>query len=109
VAWLTRSSEVLATVVAWDEAPWASLEGALLCEGPALVHSFRSRGELDVAWCRRVEGQLEVVRTATLAARRVARPSFGPVLAATGGAFERWRLQAGDVLEVQGPLEDKGS
>jgi hypothetical protein len=100
-----RSSEVLASVVAWDEAPWASLEGALIRQGPALVHSLRCSGELDVAWCRRVDGGLEVRRTATLSPRRVGRPCFGPVLAAAGGAFERWRLQVGDVVEIRGSLE----
>ena len=101
--WLTRDAEVLASVVAWKTAPWAALEGAVLREGPALIHSFRSPGVLDVAWCRRTEACLEVRRVATLRPHRVARPCFGVALAAAGGAFERWHLQVGDLLEVQSP------
>jgi hypothetical protein len=102
VAWLTRDAEVLASVMRWAEAPWPSLEGALVLDGPALVHTWRSPVSLDVAWCQRRDAQLEVRRVARVPPRRVARPCFGVAVVAPVGAFERWCLQVGDLLELHG-------
>jgi hypothetical protein len=99
---LTRQDEVLASVVAWKEAPWPALEGAVRVQGPAWIHSLRSSVELDLAWCRPVEGHLEVVRLSRLRPRRPGRPCLGVAVVAAGGAFERWRLHVGDQLTIEG-------
>lgn len=104
MAWLTRDTEVLATASRWGEASWASLEGAVVRDGPALVHTLGSGVALDVAWCRRApDGEWEVRRVATLGPHRVARPCLpaAMVIAAPAGAFERWRLVPGDLLHLQ--------
>jgi hypothetical protein len=99
---LTRENEVLASVVAWKDASWPAPEGALSVRGPAWVHSLRSPVALDVAWCRPVEGRLQVVRLRRLPPRRPGRPCLGAAVVAGDGAFERWRLRVGDLLEIEG-------
>jgi hypothetical protein len=105
VAWLTRESEVLTALdlkAHWGREP---IDCALLVAGPRLVHSLGGRQAVDVAWCRPASGErLEVRRISVLAPWRVARPC-GPrlaVLVAPCGAFERWHLRVGDVLEISG-------
>jgi hypothetical protein len=105
MAWLTRDTEVLASVQSWRRVPWRELEGAVVLEGPALVHTFGCPVALDVAWCRPASSALEVRRVATVCPRRIARPcgTKAVVIAAPCGAFERWRLQLGDLLEITRP------
>jgi uncharacterized protein len=105
VAWLTRGSEVLAALDL--DSPWGRepIEHARLVVGPRLVHSLGGQQPVDVAWCRSDSAdRLEVRRISVLAPWRVARPC-GPRLAvvvAPCGAFERWHLRVGDVLEISG-------
>ncbi len=109
MAWLTRDAQVLATV---DDR--GDRSGVRLVEGPALVHTLGGGTPVDVAWCRRRDAPtapsrssppvLEVQRVATLGSWRLGRPCPpGRVVVVAGaGAFERWRLQVGDRLEVEG-------
>jgi hypothetical protein len=100
VAWLTRDDQVLATF---------GTGGVRLVRGPALVHTLGAAEPLDVAWCNQSRGQseetLEVRRIATVGRFRVARPCLPghAAVCAPAGAFERWKLQVGDRLEVTGP------
>ena len=77
-----------------------SFDGALLFQ-PARsgVHTFGMRFDLDVALCDR---DLVVRRVVCLRPWRMTRPSLlSPrVIEAQAGAFERWRLQPGDHLEI---------
>ena len=78
-----------------------------MLRGQRLIQTLAPPVALDVAWCSSVIEEdkelLEVRRLATLAPRRVARPSLGPapLVIATEGAFERWQLKVGDRLEIR--------
>lgn len=113
MAWLTRESQVLATLDSSAGQPC----GARLVRGPALIHTLGSRGTLggrggvDVAWCRPSPDSgrwppatLDVYRVAAVGAWRIARPCSPGAVAVVAGpaAFERWRLRVGDRLEVEG-------
>ncbi|MGH9076181.1 MAG: hypothetical protein ACRDY0_01775 [Acidimicrobiales bacterium] len=117
--WLMRADEVLAAVETgrarlrgW---PPGGVDGALVVRGPGVVHTLCSPQGVDIAWCAPgparppdlpIDGceGLEVRRTATLGSRRVARPLApgATAVVAGAGAFERWRLRAGDRLQVTG-------
>jgi hypothetical protein len=108
VAWLLREGDVLAAVEARRSGWVASIEGAVVLSSPTVVHTLGSVTGLDLAWCTTVKTDagdacLEVRRMATIAGRRMARPRLasGAIVAAGPGAFERWRLQVGDRLEVR--------
>ena len=77
-----------------------SLDGALLLVPARSVHSLRMRFPIDVAW---LDGDLTVLRTATLRPWRVTRPVVRArsVVEAEAGSFARWGLQVGDQLERQ--------
>ena len=109
MAWLIRDDEVLAAVEVaecWRDRTRGllgrdSLDGALLLRPAHQVHSFGMRFPIDVAFCTR---DLVVMRTVTLRPGRLTRPSVRGccVIEAESGAFDRWRLQVGDQLEVRG-------
>lgn len=108
--WLLRGDDVLASVEVADA--WADRarslrgrsddEGVLLLKGAPVVHSVGVRAALDVAFLRR---DLTVVATSRLRPWGIALPRRGAwhVLAAQAGAFERWRLRAGDQIEIREP------
>jgi hypothetical protein len=111
MAWLLREDEVLAAVE--DRRPgWqASLQGAIVLRGPALVQTLTPSvaRPLDVAWCSSAvldEGRpvLRVRKLKTVGRHRILPPRFGHggLIVAPAGTFERWRLQVGDCLEVHG-------
>lgn len=77
------------------------LDGALVLRPCRQVHSIGMRFAIDVAFCDR-EGR--VLRTATLRPGRVSRPVLRAAWAveAEAGAFARWGLAAGDLIEVRG-------
>jgi len=64
------------------------------------VHTVRMRFPIDVAFC---DAEGLVLRTVTLAPWRVSpwvrRSAF--VVEARAGAFDRWRLRAGDRIELR--------
>lgn len=75
------------------------ITGAMLLRPASMVHTFRMRFDLDVAFCDR---DLVVLRTVTLRPNRIARPQrrARAVLEAEAGAFARWGLVTGARLEV---------
>ncbi len=106
--WLLRDGEVLAAVEVAEGLRTRGrgllgrqgIDGAMLLRPARSVHSFGMRFDLDVAIC---DKDLTVLRTVRLRPGRVTRPSLrgGCVIEAEAGAFERWRLQVGDTLEVR--------
>lgn len=106
--WLMRGEEVLAALEVADR--WRErqrgllgrdgIDGAMLIRPAHQVHSFGMRFPIDVAFCTK---DLVVLRTLSLRPQRITRPSVRGccVIEAEQGAFERWRLQPGDQLEVR--------
>lgn len=110
VAWLLRDGEVLASL---EEATSLGervkgllgrdgLDGALLIRKARSVHTIGMRFPIDVAFCN---DRLQVLATATMARHRIGRPRRRAtcVIEAEAGAFDRWRLRPGDVLEIKRP------
>jgi uncharacterized protein len=107
--WLVRDGDVLATVeVARDARARRrgllgrdSFTGALVLRPCRQVHTFKMQFPVDVAFCD-VHGR--VLRTSTIAPWRVSpivrKSAF--VIEASAGSFDRWRLQAGDQVELRG-------
>ena len=107
--WLLREGEVLAAldVAHTVRARTRGLlgrdgyEGALLLRPASSVHTLGMRFPIDVAFCDR---DLTVIATVCMPRFRLGRPRLRArsVLEAEAGAFERWRLQVGDRLDVKG-------
>ena len=108
MSWLLREHQVLAALEVADT--WRGrmrgllgrngIDGALLIRPGRSVHSFGMRFPLDVAFLNR---DMVVIRTVELPPNRVTRPSLRChcIIEAEAGAFERWKLRAGDKLEVR--------
>lgn len=113
--WLLRDGRVLASVeVAQGRVAKArgllgrrSLDGAMLIRGARSVHSFKMAFELDVAF---VDADMVVIRTMRLHRNRVTLPVWRAraVLEAEAGAFGRWELKVGDVVEIRACEDDGG-
>jgi uncharacterized membrane protein (UPF0127 family) len=75
------------------------IDGALVLEPCRQVHTFRMRFPIDVAFC---DGQGRVVHAVSLPPGRVSMPVWRARFAieAEAGAFARWGLAVGDVVEV---------
>lgn len=75
-------------------------EGAFLIKPAASVHTLGMKFPIDVAFCGK---DLTVVDCITMKPNRVSliRPQARCVIEAEAGAFERWGLQRGDVLEIK--------
>ena len=109
MAWLLRDGEVLASLEVADSRRARSrgllgrsgVEGALLLRPCRSVHSLGMRFSIDVAFC---DADLQVLRVVTLPRHRLTRPVWRSrvVIEAEAGAFARWGLRPGDVLEVKG-------
>ena len=107
--WLVREGSVLASAEAASGRRArrrgllgrSGIDGALVLRPCRQVHSIGMRFAIDVAFCDR-DGR--VLRTATLRPRRVSRPVLHAVwvIEAEAGAFARWGLAVGDVVEVRG-------
>lgn len=106
-SWLLRDGEVLAALVVARTVlqRWVGLlgrsefEGAMLFPNTRAVHTLGMRFPIDVAF---VDRTLRVVDTAVMVPWRVGRPRWcSSVLEAEAGAFERWRLQPGDQLDMR--------
>jgi uncharacterized protein len=107
--WLLRDGEVLAALEVADgrKARMKGLlgrdgvDGALLLPKAKSVHTFGMRFPIDVAFCN---DDMVVLAAVTLRRHRVCLPRLKAacVIEAEAGAFERWRLRPGDVLEVKG-------
>ena len=109
MAWLLRREEVLASLELASSrvARVKGLAGRDRADSPLLVmpsrgaHSLGVRFELDIAY---LDSDLTVLALTRLAPNRIARPRRGvaAILQAEAGAFERWKLQVGDCLEIKG-------
>lgn len=108
MAWLVREGDVLAAAEIAESRRArrrgllgrTSIAGALVLRRCRSVHTVAMRFTIDVAFCDR-DGV--VLRTCTLVPWRVSpfvwRSAW--VVEAAEGAFERWHLRPGDVLEVK--------
>jgi uncharacterized protein len=108
MAWLVVEERVLASA---DVATSGSsrrrgllgrdgLEGALVIERCRWVHTVGMRFPLDVAY---LAGDGSVLKTVRMKRHRVGFPVPGArrVVEAEAGAFARWGLHVGDVVEVR--------
>jgi hypothetical protein len=77
------------------------IDGALLIKPAMSVHTIGMRFPIDVAFC---DKGFAVIDTVTMKPYRfgMIRPNARCVIEAEAGAFERWGLKTGDVLEVRG-------
>jgi uncharacterized protein len=75
------------------------VEGALVLTPARAVHTLGMRFDLDVAFVARDGRVLDVVR---MRRHRFGLPRWRArsVVEAAAGAFERWSLRVGDVVEV---------
>ena len=78
-----------------------AFEGVLVLRPCRQVHTFGMRFPIDVAFCDRYGF---VLHATTLVPRRASRAVWRAYFAieAPAGAFDRWGLQLGDVVEVRG-------
>lgn len=107
-AWLVRAGDVLASAeVATTRAERrrgllgvTEVEGALVLRPCRHVHTLGMRVPIDVALCA-ADGH--VLHVETLRPWRLSSLVRGTrwVVEARAGAFERWHVHAGDVLEVR--------
>jgi uncharacterized membrane protein (UPF0127 family) len=112
VAWLVRDGEVLASLEVATSLRARTrgllgrdgIEGALLLRPAKAVHTVGMRFPLDVAYCDEGDEGMVVLRCVRMERHRLGRPVLRASCAieAPAGAFARWRLQPGDVLDVQG-------
>jgi len=108
VGWLVSDAHVLASAeVAEDRRARRrgllrrdGLDGALVLPSCRWVHTIGMRFPLDVAY---VDAEGAVVKTARMARHRVGFPvpKATWVIEAEAGAFERWGLSIGDVVELR--------
>ena len=109
--WLLRNGEVLAAleVASSRRARRHGLlgrdgvDGALLLDRTRSVHTIGMRFAIDVAYCGRGPGGLIVLDARSMVPGRIGWPRLRArcVLEAEAGAFERWGLAVGDVLETK--------
>ena len=109
--WLLRDGEVLAALeVATGRRARrkgllgrSGIAGALLLDPARSVHTVGMRFPIDVAYCTREPDGLTVLETGCLRPFRVGRPRLKArcVIEAEAGAFERWKLEPGDRLEIR--------
>ena len=108
MAWLMCDARVLASAEVLDDRRSKrrgllgrdELDGALLLDGCRWVHTVGMRFAIDVAF---LDKDGLVVRTVQMPRHRVGLPVFRAhqVIEAQAGAFARWGLHVGDVIEVR--------
>jgi len=108
VPWLVSDARVLASAeVAGDGAGRRrgllgrdGVEGAFVIDPCRWVHTIGMRFPLDVAF---LDEDNNVVKTVRMARHRVGWPVRGGrwVIEAEAGAFARWNLRVGDVVELR--------
>jgi len=109
MAWLVRGEEVLAAAEIAETRTQrrkgllgrAEHQGVLVLRPCRQVHSIGMKIAVDVAFCDR-DGL--VLHTFTLVPWRLSRPVPRAHFAieAAAGAFDRWKLNVGDIVEVRG-------
>jgi uncharacterized membrane protein (UPF0127 family) len=108
VAWLVCDARVLASAeIANDRGSKRRgllksdhFEGALVIERCRWVHTIGMRFPLDIAY---LDADGQVIKTIHMARNRVGVPvaKARSVIEAEAGAFARWGLRVGDVIEVR--------
>lgn len=108
MAWLVNDDRVLASADIADDRRARRrgligtdhLDGALVLEPCNWVHTFGMRFDLDIAYLNR-DGS--VVKANRMRRNRLGLPVWGAhtVIEAEAGAFARWGLHVGDVIEVR--------
>jgi len=109
VAWLVRGDDVLCSIEVAESAGERvrgllgrdGLDGALLLPGCRSVHTLGMRFAIDVAYLDR-HGRV-IAAVAPMRRWRMGRSRLRArqVLEAEAGAFDRWKLAVGDILEVR--------
>jgi uncharacterized membrane protein (UPF0127 family) len=113
VAWLVNSdAHVLASAEVADARSARRkgllgrdhLDGALVLRPCRWVHTFGVRFPLDVAY---LADDGTVVKTVHMHRHRLGVPVWRArlVIEAEGGAFARWGLRVGDVIEIKDPVQ----
>jgi len=76
------------------------MEGALILPRTRWIHTLGMRFPLDVAY---LDGDGHVVKTMRMKPNRVAVPVLPArtVVEAEAGAFSRWGLRVGDVVDLE--------
>ena len=108
MAWLVSGARVLASAeVSEGRAAKrrgllgrASFDGALIINGCKWVHTIGMKFPIDVAY---LDGSGAVIKLECLKAHRIGARVKGSttVVEAEAGAFERWGLRVGDLVEVR--------
>ena len=108
MGWLVSDAHVLASAEVADDRRARrhgllhrdGFEGALVLRPCRWVHTVGMRFALDVAY---VDAEGTVVKTVRMARHRVGFPvpKATWVIEAQAGAFERWGLSIGDVVELR--------
>ena len=108
MSWLCRGEDVLASaeVASTRRARRRGLlgregiDGVLVLAPAKAVHTLGMRFDLDVAFVDRDGTVIDVCR---MRRHRIGLPRFKAhsVLEAEAGAFDRWQLRVGDVVEVR--------
>ena len=108
VPWIVSDARVLASVeVARDARSRGKgllgrdhFEGALLIQRCRWVHTIGMRFALDIAY---LDGEGHVLKTIRMHRHRIGVPVWKArsVLEAEAGAFARWGLRVGDVVELR--------
>ena len=78
----------------------SSIEGAFVFTPCRWVHTFGMRFDLDVAY---LDAEGNVLRTVRMKRHRLGMPSLRArtIVEAQAGAFGRWGLNVGDVIELR--------
>ena len=108
MAWLVSGARVLASADVAETrsakrqglAGRSSVDGALVIPGCRWVHTVGMKFPIDVAY---LDESGRVVKVECLKPLRMGAPVKGArtVVEAEAGAFERWGLHAGDLLEIR--------
>ncbi len=106
--WLVRAADVLAAAEVARSGRERrrgllgrdGVEGALVLAPCRHVHTFGMRFPIDIAFC---DGDGVVLRVCSLPPWRLAPVVFRArfVIEAEAGAFERWALHEGDIIEIE--------
>lgn len=77
-----------------------TFDGAFVIQDCRWIHTFRMRFELDVAY---LDATGTVVKTVRMHRHRLGAPVWraNTVVEAEAGAFARWGLHVGDVIEIR--------
>jgi hypothetical protein len=108
MAWLVCNTRVLASAEVADTKATRSkgllgrdgIDGAIVLRPCRQIHTIGMRFPLDVAF---LDADGEVIRIVRMRRHRLGLPVFRArtVIEAEAGAFGRWGLHVGDVIEVR--------